>query len=224
MILSGDSGGRPIRWWYGVVFFFGAIIFQLAFSAAIYMVSATGLLGATREQVEANLFSPVSMALQVLVTGTFLALISIGPLRISGRSMSKTLRLGLPRPIVIMVAAIAVIPLGFLVDELTFALTRLSPEVFDSSSLDGMVGIFGSASGPEFVLVTLAVTICPALGEELLFRGMMLRAFGNSVPGWLAVFVTAFLFGVIHMDALQGAGAMLIGLYLGFVVLATGSI
>jgi membrane protease YdiL (CAAX protease family) len=38
------------------------------------------------------------------------------------------------------------------------------------------------------------------------------------------VLLTAILFGAIHFDALQGLGALLIGLYLGYVALATGSL
>ena len=44
------------------------------------------------------------------------------------------------------------------------------------------------------------------------------------MPIWFAVIVQAILFGVMHMNMLQGAGAFLIGLYLGFVAIRTQSI
>ena len=68
------------------------------------------------------------------------------------------------------------------------------------------------------------VTVGPAIGEEFFFRGFLLRAFLTNLPGWLAVFLSALLFGAMHLNLLQGAGAGLIGLYLGFVTLRTGSI
>ena len=39
-----------------------------------------------------------------------------------------------------------------------------------------------------------------------------------------AALATALLFGAIHFDALQGLGAMLIGVYLAFAALASGSL
>lgn len=181
-------------------------------------------MGESAAEVESVLYSPVSMVFQILITSSFLSFLALVPLKSSGRSVSVTLRLARVGFTQLMVAALAVIPLGFLVDEATYLLHLAGPDLFDPSGLERMAEIFSGASWPGFVAVTLAVTLGPALGEELLFRGFLLRAFSDRSPTWLSVGVTAVLFGAIHMNALQGAGAFLIGIYLGFAVIITGSI
>jgi len=215
---------RPIRWWNGVVVFAAAVAFQIGFGTVLWILGGSGALGKTETEVRAALYGPGSMAFQVVVTAGVLSLLAIAPLRLSRRDAGAELRLRRPRFATLVVAAIAVIPLGFVVDEVTYLLGLAAPAVFDPSGLERMAEVFSGASIPGLVAVTAAVTIGPALGEELLFRGYLLRAFSHRSPAWLAVGVTAVLFGAIHMNALQGAGAFLIGLYLGFLVVRTGSL
>jgi len=119
---------------------------------------------------------------------------------------------------------LGVLPMGILSDELTFLVGRLGGGLFDTSVLDQFARMFSSASAPWFVALTVAIAVGPALGEELLFRGLILGSLAARLPAGLAVILSAILFGAIHFDALQGSGALLIGLYLGFVTLATGSL
>lgn len=215
---------RHISWWHGVVVFAAAVAFQIGFGTALWILGGSGALGQTEEEVRAALYGPGSMAFQVVVTAGVLSLLAVAPLKLSRRPVKAALRLSRTRASTVAVAAVAVIPLGFLVDEVTYLLGLAAPTVFDPSGLERMAGVFSGASIPGLAAVTAAVTIGPALGEELLFRGYLLRAFSHRSPAWLAVGVTAVLFGAIHMNALQGAGAFLIGIYLGFLVIRTGSL
>jgi membrane protease YdiL (CAAX protease family) len=215
---------RPIGWWFGVVFFVAALSFQLGFGLVLSLLSAAGLFGDTREQIRETLFGPASLAIQIGITTAALVLLSAGPVRLSGRSPARAFRMGRPPVVPILVAALAVLPLGFLVDELTFALHALAPAVFSADGLADMAAIFEGAAVPGFVVATVAVTVGPALGEELMFRGLLLRSMRTAAPAWAAVGASALLFGVIHMNALQGAGAFAVGVYLGFAVLVTDSL
>jgi len=129
-----------------------------------------------------------------------------------------------PRWRTLALAALGVLPMGILSDELTYGLGRAAPGLFDSFLLERFAATFTNASAPWFVALTAAIAVGPAIGEELLFRGIILRSLAARLPGGLAVLLSAILFGAIHFDALQGLGAMLIGLYLGFLALATGSL
>lgn len=67
--------------------------------------------------------------------------------------------------------------------------------------------------------------LLPGLSEELLFRGVMLPAWGSS---WLAVALTSGLFGVLHLNGLQrwpyALWAAIIGAVLGTVALLSGNL
>jgi membrane protease YdiL (CAAX protease family) len=71
-------------------------------------------------------------------------------------------------------------------------------------------------TGPTHpLLVWLAIGLAPALGEELLFRGFLLRWLATRLAGPAAVLGSAALFGVAHLDAVHGVAAFLLGAYLG---------
>ena len=73
-------------------------------------------------------------------------------------------------------------------------------------------------------LVWLAVGLAPALGEELLFRGLLLRMLASRWPGAIAVLGSAALFGAAHLDPVHGAAAFLLGGYLAAVADRAGSL
>ena len=62
------------------------------------------------------------------------------------------------------------------------------------------------------------------LSEELIFRGVTLRQASRALPFWAANILQALLFGVFHMNLLQGIYAFFLGLILGYVCHRGGSI
>lgn len=72
-------------------------------------------------------------------------------------------------------------------------------------------------------VMTLCVAVLPAFAEEFVFRGMLFSTYKRSkmLP---AIFLSAFLFGCIHLNLNQFAYAFALGIYLAFLVEATGSI
>ena len=64
----------------------------------------------------------------------------------------------------------------------------------------------------------------PGIGEELFFRGLMMRSLLEKTHAAAAVTVSAVLFGLIHFDVLQSPGAALIGVYLGIVAYRSDSL
>jgi hypothetical protein len=67
--------------------------------------------------------------------------------------------------------------------------------------------------------------LLPGLSEELLFRGVMLPAFGTN---WIGVCASSLCFGILHMSSPQqwpyGIWATVVGLMLGYSALATGNL
>ena len=73
----------------------------------------------------------------------------------------------------------------------------------------------------------IAVAIMAPIAEELVFRGAILNKLLSSLKGdqhWIAIVLSALIFGIIHLNFVQGLHAFLIGLLLGWMFYRTGSV
>ena len=76
----------------------------------------------------------------------------------------------------------------------------------------------------SFVATLLLVAVSPAICEECLFRGPILRGLRTRFDAAVAVVVTAALFGLFHMDVYRLIPTTILGVLLGFIALESGSI
>ncbi len=60
--------------------------------------------------------------------------------------------------------------------------------------------------------------------EELVFRGVTMRLVRRALPFWAANLMQAVLFGIFHMNWIQGIYAFVLGLVLGWICEKGGSI
>jgi len=77
--------------------------------------------------------------------------------------------------------------------------------------------------GPSIAMLVVQIAVSPALLEEFAFRGVMLqslRRYGDK----FAIFASALVFGVFHGNVVQAPFAFLLGLVLGWLTVATGSV
>ena len=74
-----------------------------------------------------------------------------------------------------------------------------------------------------FGLFLYSVILAP-IAEELTCRGITLSQAKKVLPFWLANILQALLFGVLHMNMLQGTYAFCLGLILGFLFEKSGSL
>ncbi|WP_374446472.1 lysostaphin resistance A-like protein [Epilithonimonas sp.] len=73
-------------------------------------------------------------------------------------------------------------------------------------------------------MVIMTVILAPIL-EEILFRGIIMKGMiNNGTKPVTAILLSAFIFGVVHFNPWQFAGAMLLGLVLGLVYYKTKSL
>lgn len=75
-----------------------------------------------------------------------------------------------------------------------------------------------------FVSAFLVVAISPAIAEEFAFRGFLFGTLKDKYKPWVAILVSAVLFGAYHMNLLQFVGGLMMGLGLGYVAYKSGSI
>ena len=93
-----------------------------------------------------------------------------------------------------------------------------------SNSLDVLDNMLQGLSAPGAVLAVLLLGLLPGLVEELLFRGyIQTRLVARWGAGW-GIFSTALMFGISHLDLMQGAFAVGVGCILGFITMRVGSI
>ena len=73
----------------------------------------------------------------------------------------------------------------------------------------------------------IAVGVLVPIAEEMVFRGAILRRLldltGNE-KRWIAIVISAALFGLVHGNMLQGLNAFVMGVLLGWMYVRTGSI
>ena len=67
------------------------------------------------------------------------------------------------------------------------------------------------------LLLTVYSVLMAPIVEELVFRGLIFRYARHALPFWAANIWQALLFGIMHMNVLQGIYAFSIGLFLGWV-------
>jgi membrane protease YdiL (CAAX protease family) len=75
-----------------------------------------------------------------------------------------------------------------------------------------------------FIVSLLMVGLLPAFCEEMLFRGLILKGFSENYTEKKAILISAFLFGLIHLNPWQFLSAFLIGLFAGWICLKSKSI
>lgn len=70
----------------------------------------------------------------------------------------------------------------------------------------------------------LIMAVMPAIAEELLFRGIILKGLLNKFKPWIAIIISAFLFMLMHGSLQQTIYQFILGLVFGAIAYASGSI
>lgn len=102
---------------------------------------------------------------------------------------------------------------------LSIALMHVFPD-----STQGLEMAFDDMMNHHFLLVALVIAVMPAVGEELLFRGLVFGSLRNKYKiGW-AIFITGLLFGAFHTNLVKLIPTGLLGACFAYVVYKSGSI
>lgn len=109
---------------------------------------------------------------------------------------------------------------GFLFNQvLVTGLSKIFPSmVANSDSLNSTILEAG------FVPTLIVVGIMPAIAEEAAFRGFLFGALKNKMKVWLAILLSAALFGAYHMNPLQFFTGLFMGSIMAYMAYKSGSI
>jgi membrane protease YdiL (CAAX protease family) len=86
-----------------------------------------------------------------------------------------------------------------------------------------VVAVARNATSGGLPLVLCAAALLPALVEELMFRGLVTRAFENRSHAEM-VLIPSLLFGIFHLEPTQVAGTIVLGVAFGLTRLYSGSL
>lgn len=138
-----------------------------------------------------------------------------------GEGVRDTLALRAPRPAhmagAFLIGASGWYVLNWLVLPLQERIAPTPPALREA--LQNLVPVDASLSALLF-----ALAISPGICEELLSRGVLARAFRAPLGTTGAVILSAFLFGVLHFSIYRFLPTFLLGIGLGTVTLAAGSL
>lgn len=165
--------------------------------------------------------SPTWIAISVLASELVLATLVWRFLRRHRVFLHEVCPLGVPSLRDLAGALLCVFglaPLSGLVAELA---RRALPRELNAETM--VVGLTKGVTAPELVGVVLAAALVPAIVEELLFRGVLTRAWvGRS--NLLALMLPSAMFGIFHVEPTQAAGTFVLGVGFGITRLYTDSV
>ncbi|MDQ3194100.1 MAG: CPBP family intramembrane metalloprotease [Bacteroidota bacterium] len=77
---------------------------------------------------------------------------------------------------------------------------------------------------PEFLLIVMVIAVTPAICEEFLFRGLVLKNFEKITIASKAIFFSGLLFAFFHFHPFNILPLAILGFFLAYVVYHSGSI
>lgn len=118
------------------------------------------------------------------------------------------------RPYVVLLIIFFGLSFNMLIDAVISKLSEISVlrELFES-----YYRLNNTLTNGNFVLGLIGIGIMGPIFEEILFRGLILGELKKITKVQLAIILQAVLFGVYHMNVIQGVFAAIIGLALGYV-------
>ena len=103
------------------------------------------------------------------------------------------------------------------------ALLELSG-LYEQSALADFARSVQGARGLPLLAATLSIGLLPAVGEELLCRGLLQRSLLPRVGAAGAIAIAALAFGALHLEPVHASFAVLLGAYLGVAGYWSGSV
>ena len=87
----------------------------------------------------------------------------------------------------------------------------------DEMALDQIKSILNSTGPLDFILTIIVMAVLPAIGEELLFRGIIQREIElKTRKPHLSIIITSVVFSLFHMQVVSFMPKLIIGLILGY--------
>ena len=117
------------------------------------------------------------------------------------------------KPVFIIAIMAGAYVMQFIITHILRLLTGLWPDFMASYNMNAGSLINGAVS----ILTLLCVGLVAPAAEEILFRGLTQKYAERAIGALPAIVFQAVLFGIYHMDIVQGLCALIFGLVFGYV-------
>ena len=155
------------------------------------------------------------------VTQVLFLLTALGAAILSPQKLIHRLRLG---PSTLSPFGYFIAPLGATAAGFAFGFLVSLMHREESGTLKLIGEAIRHLSPAQLILGLLVIGVGPAFGEELLFRGYAQTRLSRRLGRWWGILITSLMFGIMHMDLVQGPFAFGLGIYLGYLAEQSGSI
>lgn len=162
-------------------------------------------------------WGPMPIYLNILIPQAMIIIPVLIYLLVTKQNIIQTIRL---RKINIW-SLLLIIPVVYLLEPLLVCINAFSM-AFSNNMIAGTMEDI-STSMPYIAGISL-LALLPAIVEETTFRGVLLNSFHQDSHPWTAILFSALCFGCMHMNFNQIAYALVLGIIMGIVLEASGSI
>ena len=111
---------------------------------------------------------------------------------------------------------ILLIPAGYLLQFFITHLMRVLSANFPELMKNYNASAGSLINGEVSILIIITVTLISPSAEEIIFRGLTQKYAEKAIGALPAIFLQAALFGVYHMNLIQGVAAFFFGILFGF--------
>jgi membrane protease YdiL (CAAX protease family) len=186
---------------------------RIALSAGILLL-AWWVSGHVRHLAAFAHSDPARLGFEMMGIGVGLAIFAIGcAVALPGR-VARRLGLGPSRLRASAGIALVIGTLGLSLAVDTVMVMMFTRAV-EGSVATGISRGVHAARGHDFAIALLGTAIAPAVGEELLCRGLLQRALARALGPVAAIAAAAIFFGCLHRELVHGTMAAILGGYMG---------
>lgn len=196
------------------IFFILLYIFLVEFKKILGLASSTAL---DINSILNKILMPVLITASILTFGiAWLAHIIFRRRFFERLSIQKTS--WLPSGICFLTGVALQLPIGYIVG--LVERTGIAPDIFQEyeQMTDSLM------TDQSFILQILAIGLLAPLMEEIIFRGLIFHQLRKNIPLPIALILQAFLFGLAHLNIIQGSYAFLAGILMGISLIWSGSL
>jgi CAAX protease family protein len=156
--------------------------------------------------------------------------------RLQSADLKGTFRLNFPNPVLVFLAILGIILIQPILQEYMalqdFILSNIPyiqgvlnelKSIFDLIE-ETTIRIVRAYSPAEFLVVVFVIGITPAICEEILFRGFVLKNLEKISKVNIAIFLTGLLFALYHLQPFNLIPLVILGSFLAYVVYYSNSI
>jgi membrane protease YdiL (CAAX protease family) len=219
---------NPLRVWTVFVAFAVALVAGLIAGGVVPLImvaaQASGQLESgedLRAALVASIQKPAVLLTSGAVTQAMLLLTAICAAILSPLPLLRRLRLS---PSSLSSLGYLIAPIGAMAVSFLFGGLVALLGIHESGTLKLLGDSFKKLSPLEVIAAVLIVGVAPGFAEEFLFRGYAQTRLVQRWGRWIGITITAVLFGIMHMDPLQGTFAVGFGFYVGYLAEKSGSI